>query len=158
MWLSFCSKSAHPFLIKAYKTLLPLRVGSPWECKEERSLFLLSNSPSMLKCYYSNAVNLLPPGNASWCLLSNECWINLEKEKVARIKSNDVNKSCTLCEVLEHINTFTPFLKCLLFIKCLKCLISMLIAVLKGWSTAVICANDPVCSIWSCVFQPCLWL
>lgn len=55
----------------------------------------------------------------------------MEKEEVAKIKSNDENKSCSLCGALEHVNAFTPFLRWLLFIECLECL-SMLIAVLKG--------------------------
>lgn len=60
----------------------------------------------------------------------------MEKEGAARIKSNDENKLCFLHGALEHTNTFTPFLRCFLFIECVKRLISMLIVVLKGKSPA----------------------
>ena len=118
--LSFCSKSPYFFLIKAQGILLLLRVGWPWELGRERSLFLPPNPLSMLNCYYLNTLNPLPPENASSCLPSNACWINMEKQGVARIDSNDENKSLSICGALKHRNTFTLFLRCLLFIGLFK--------------------------------------
>lgn len=132
-WLSFCSKSTYSLLIKVQETLLLLRVGWPWESgRREIFNFYLPIPFACWNAYYLSTVNPFPPENASSCLLSNECWISVEKKRVARLKRNDENKSWSLCGALELMNTFTPFLRCLLFIECLKCLISMLIAALRG--------------------------
>lgn len=132
--MSFCSKSTYSLLIKAQETLLLLRVGWPWELGRREIFISTSRYPQhveMLIIWILLTHSLLRMP-LRVCLLSNECWISVEKKGVARIKRNDENKSWSLCGALEPMNTFPPFLRCFLFSGCLRCLISMLMAVLKG--------------------------